>query len=311
MREEVPAALDGQRVDRVVAMITGVSRTEAAAAVAAGSVLVDGVAITRGADRLAAGSVVEIAVEMTPADPRPRADPDVIVPVVHVDDQVIVVDKPAGLVVHPGAGHDEGTMVSGLLAVFPEIAAVGDPVRPGIVHRLDRGTSGLLMVARTSEAYESLVDQLAARSVDRLYRALVWGHPESPRGVVDAPIGRSPRQPTKMAVVATGKPARTRYEVVETYDEPVATAQVECHLETGRTHQIRVHMSAIGHPVVGDDRYRGVRQSLSAPRPFLHAERLGFTHPGTGERVDFTSPLPADLQEVLAPLVGSLGDGPS
>jgi 23S rRNA pseudouridine1911/1915/1917 synthase len=221
------------------------------------------------------------------------------VPVVHVDDDVIVVDKPADLVVHPGSGNLDQTMVNGLLARFPELATVGDPERPGIVHRLDRGTSGLLVVARTPEAYESLVDQLAERTVERRYRTLVWGHPASPRGVVDAPIGRSPKHPTKMAVTERGKPARTSYEVVRTFDRPVEVAELECRLETGRTHQIRVHLSAIGHSVVGDDRYRGVRESLSCPRPFLHAERLGFAHPVTGDRLTFESPLPADLQAVL------------
>ena len=146
------------------------------------------------------------------------------------------------------------------------------------------------------------VAQLQARSVERRYRTLVWGHPESPRGVVDAPIGRSPRHPTRMAVTTDGKPARTRYEVVERFEEPTPTALVACRLETGRTHQIRVHLHAIGHPVVGDDRYDGIRQSLPCPRPFLHAERLSFDHPATGERLTFDSDLPADLTELLASL---------
>jgi 23S rRNA pseudouridine1911/1915/1917 synthase len=189
--------------------------------------------------------------------------------------------------------------VSGLLARYPELAEVGDPERPGIVHRLDRGTSGLLMVARSSLAYDSLVGQLAARSVDRRYRTLVWGHPESPRGLIEAPIGRSPKHPTKMAVTSNGKEARTRYEVEELYREPSPTAVLTCRLETGRTHQIRVHLSAIGHSVVGDERYNGVRQTLPAPRPVLHAEQLGFDHPATGERLLFDSALPDDLVAVL------------
>jgi 23S rRNA pseudouridine1911/1915/1917 synthase len=158
------------------------------------------------------------------------------------------------------------------------------------------------MVARTEVAYDSLVEQLADRRVDRQYRTLVWGHLESPRGVVDAPIGRSPKHPTKMAVTERGKPARTRYEVVRPFVEPVEVSELTCRLETGRTHQIRVHLAAIGHPVVGDDRYRGVRQSLVCPRPFLHAELLGFAHPVTGAPLQFTSPLPDDLVQVLAPL---------
>lgn len=300
--EEVPAALSGQRVDRVVAMLTGLSRSEATELVAAGAVQVDGRVATRGADRLEAGAVVVIDAPEPAAAEGPRAEPEVEVPVVYADDSVIVVDKPADLVVHPGAGHEHGTMVSGLLAAYPDIAGVGDVVRPGVVHRLDRGTSGLLMVARTEEAYLSLVGQLAARSVERRYRALVWGHPESARGLVDAPIGRSPKHPTKMAVVADGKEARTRYEVVERFTDPVEVSVVTCRLETGRTHQIRVHMAAIGHSVVGDDRYQGSRQSLPLPRPFLHAEHLAFDHPVSGERVSFDSPLPSDLEAVLRSL---------
>ncbi|MFN8017876.1 MAG: RluA family pseudouridine synthase [Acidimicrobiales bacterium] len=296
---EVPDALDGERIDRVVSMLTEVSRTEATRLVAAGSVTVDGAVATRGADRLEAGSRIEIALPEAQGDALPQADPSVAVPVVHEDADVVVVDKPADLVVHPGAGHLDGTLVNGLLARYPEIAEVGEPDRPGIVHRLDRGTSGLLVVARTERAYESLVEQLAARTVARQYRTLVWGHLESPRGVVDAPIGRSPKHPTKMAVTERGKPARTRYEVVRSFDDPVVVSELECRLETGRTHQIRVHLSAIGHPVVGDERYRGVRQSLACPRPFLHAELLGFEHPATGEHLELTSPLPADLREVL------------
>jgi len=299
---EVPDSLVGERIDRIVAMVTDVSRTEAARLVASGAVQLDGVVATRGADRLVAPGELAIELGDEAVASGPVADPDVAVPAVYVDDDVIVVDKPADLVVHPGAGHTTGTLANGLLAAYPEVATVGAPDRPGIVHRLDRGTSGLLMVARSQVAYESLVDQLAERTVDRQYRTIVWGHVESPRGVVDAPIGRSPKHPTKMAITEKGKPARTRYEVVRTYDEPVAVTEVTCRLETGRTHQIRVHMAAIGHSVVGDERYRGVRQSLPCPRPFLHAEMLGFDHPVTGERLEFTSDLPADLVAIRAGL---------
>ncbi len=299
---EVPGALDGERIDRVVAMLTDVSRTEASRLVAAGAVRVDGATVTRGADRLEAGCQIAIDVAEVLVEALPEGDASVDVPVVHEDPHVIVVNKPADLVVHPGAGHLGATLVNGLLARYPEIAGVGDPARPGIVHRLDRGTSGLLMVARTPEAYESLVAQLAERTVDRQYRTIVWGHPESPRGVVDAPIGRSPKHPTKMAITEKGKPARTRYEVETTFDFPVPVAELVCRLETGRTHQIRVHLSAIGHPVLGDDRYRGARESLPCPRPYLHAELLGFDHPDTGERLSFTSPVPDDLLAVRAGL---------
>ncbi len=296
--EDVPVALDGQRIDRVVAMLTNISRTDATDVVRDGGVSVDGVVATRGADRLRAGQVLVIDVPDVAQALRPQPE-DVAFTVVHEDAHVIVVDKPADLVVHPGAGHVHGTLASGLLARYPEIAGVGDPDRPGIVHRLDRGTSGLLMVARSALAYDALVGQLSDRTVERRYRALVWGHPESPRGLIDAPIGRSPKHPTRMAVTNTGKEARTRYEVETLFQEPVPLALVTCRLETGRTHQIRVHLSAIGHAVVGDDRYQGVRQTLPSPRPFLHAEQLGFEHPVTGEHLSFESVLPPDLVAVL------------
>lgn len=297
---EVPASLVGERIDRIVAMLTDVSRTEAARLVADGAVRLGGSIVTRGADRLIETTEISIELAEPHAHVALEADPSVVVPIVHVDDHVIVVDKPSDLVVHPGAGHVGGTLVNGLLAQFPEMAEVGDPERPGIVHRLDRGTSGLLMVARSQVAYDSLVAQLADRTVDRQYRTLVWGHLESPRGVVDAPIGRSPKHPTKMAVTEKGKPARTRYEVSATFTEPVIVSELVCKLETGRTHQIRVHLSAIGHSVVGDDRYRGGRESLPCPRPYLHAEHLGFDHPVSGERLSFDSELAADLAEVRA-----------
>jgi 23S rRNA pseudouridine1911/1915/1917 synthase len=302
VRVVVPAPLDGERIDRVVAMVTEVSRTDAAALVRDGAVSVDGRVVSRGADRLTEGAELSIELSAEAVAPGPAADAAVEVPVVHVDDHVVVIDKPADLVVHPGAGHLDDTLVNGLLARFPEIASVGQADRPGIVHRLDRGTTGLLVVARSQVAYEDLVAQLGARTVDRRYRTLVWGQPEANRGVIDAPIGRSPRSPTKMAVVETGKAARTRYEVEQRFTEPVPVSLLTCVLETGRTHQIRVHLSAIGHAVVGDERYRGVRQSVPCARPFLHAEHLAFTHPATGERLTFDSPLPADLEAVLATL---------
>jgi 23S rRNA pseudouridine1911/1915/1917 synthase len=300
LQEEVPASLGGERIDRVVAMLTGISRTEASELVKAGGVRVDGATATRGADRLEVGARVAIDVPEVVAVPRPEPDPSVEVPVVFADEHLAVIDKPADLVVHPGAGHVDGTLVGGLLARWPEVADVGQADRPGIVHRLDRGTSGLLVVARSTEAYDGLVDQLGRRAVERRYRALVWGHPESPRGLIDAPIGRSPRHPTKMAVTTNGKEARTRYEVDERFTEPSPLSLVTCRLETGRTHQIRVHLAAIGHAVVGDDRYHGVRQSLPMDRPFLHAEHLAFVHPVTGEALAFDSPMPADLLAVLA-----------
>ena len=300
--EVVPEAMAGERVDRIVAMVTGLSRAEVAELVDAGAVVVQGVPVTARSGRLSAGDVVEVEVPDRAEAARLVPEPDVAVPVVYEDGDLLVVDKPAGLVVHPGAGQRTGTLVHGLLAHHPEVATVGDPARPGIVHRLDKGTSGLLLVARTPAAYDALVAALAARRVHRRYRALVWDHVEAPRGLIDAPIGRSNREPTRMAVAERGREARTRYEVLTRFDEPVPVTELACELETGRTHQIRVHLRSIGHPVVGDVRYDGARQSLPLGRPFLHAEHLGLDHPVTGQPLTFDSALPADLTELLATL---------
>lgn len=296
--EEVPEALVGERLDRVVAMIAEISRSAAGDLIANSGVRVDGEVVTVGKGRLRLGQTVSVDQSLIPRAALPAADPNVRFDVVYADDAVVVVDKPAGLVVHPGAGRPDGTLVNGLLARYPEIAEVGQVHRPGIVHRLDSGTSGLLIVARRQEAYDALVAMMSGRQVHRHYIALVWGHLESPRGTIDAPLGRDPRSPLRMAVVATGKEARTRYEERRRFSEPQVSL-VDCELETGRTHQIRVHLQAIGHPVVGDAVYGGVRASLRADRPFLHADRLEFEHPLDGRHLEFTSPLPDDLTALL------------
>jgi 23S rRNA pseudouridine1911/1915/1917 synthase len=301
---EVPALLAGVRVDRGVAMVADVSRGVATQLIAEGRVLVDGSPVSVGREALSEGATLTI--QLPPhAEAGVAAEPDVRFEVVFADDAVVVVDKPAGLVVHPGAGHSEGTLVGGLLARFPDLAqlveaGVSPPDRPGIVHRLDKGTSGLLAVARTEEAYRSLVDQLATRTMERRYLALVAGEVADDRGEVEAPIGRSSRTPTKMAVTAAGKPARTGYTVLERRPGERPTTLLELALQSGRTHQIRVHMAAIGHPVVGDARYGVPDKRLGSGRFFLHAFKLGFVHPVTGIRTEFTSPLPADLQGYLA-----------
>lgn len=302
---EVPDSLDGERVDRLVAMLTGCSRAEAAALVTSGNVEVGGRVITRSAHRVHTGEVVSLLADPVQPPLEVTADADVDFGVLYVDDDIIVIDKPAGLVVHPGPGHKGGTLVHGLLAKFPELSPsggepVGQPERPGLVHRLDRGTSGLLVVARNAHAYQDLVAQLTDHSVERVYTGLVWGHPRHASGMIDAPIGRSRRDPLKMTVAEDGRPARTRYRVDETYENPAPASLLTCWLETGRTHQIRVHLSSIGHPVVGDNRYGGDRRGISSARPVLHARRLSFRHPGTGEQVEFESPFPADLAAVIA-----------
>jgi 23S rRNA pseudouridine1911/1915/1917 synthase len=290
----IPASLAGERVDRAVALLTGWSRAEVQALLAAGSVLVDG-RVPAKSHRVAFGAVVELLAEPeAEVFPEPEAVP---VDVVDADADVIVVNKPAGLVVHPGAGHEHGTLVHGLLERFPELLGVGDRRRPGIVHRLDRDTSGLLVVARTPDAYDALVRALAAHDVDRRYLALVRGVPDAPRAVIDAPIGRSTRRRTRMAVRAAGRPARTNYERIAADADGRATL-LECRLETGRTHQIRVHLAAIGHPVIGDAAY-GTDTEPVLGRPFLHAHRLGFAHPRTGEPRSFQAALPEDLVAAL------------
>ena len=276
---EVPAALDGERVDRAVALLTGWSRGDVQTLLADGGVLVDGRAVGK-SRRLHEGEIVEVRGEPVPDAP-PVAEPDVDVTVRYEDDDVIVVAKPAGLVVHPGAGHSSGTLVHGLLARYPEIAGVGDPYRPGIVHRLDRDTSGLMVVARRPPAYDALVEQLSARAVDRRYAALVWGRPAATRGTIDAPIGRSSARRTRMAVRDAGRPARTGYEVERTFDEPT--------LQPARVHaRDRSHPSD-PRPSRRDRSSRGrrrdVRRSPRLDRPRssvpprgasrLHASRVG------------------------------------
>jgi 23S rRNA pseudouridine1911/1915/1917 synthase len=299
----VPSALVGERVDRIVAVLTGGTRAEASDLIAAGAVKVDGIVATKGSVRVLEGSVVEVIVPDVVKAVALASDPSIEVNVVYEDADLVVVDKPAGLVVHPGAGNKTGTLVQGLMARYPEIAAVGDPARPGIVHRIDKDTSGLLAVARSVLGYTRLNEQIAARAMTRRYVALVWGHPESPRGMIDAPIGRSVRTPTRMTVSARGREARTTYEVNATYAEPVRVALLTCALDTGRTHQIRVHLQSIGHPVVGDRRYGGHRAPFThLGRFFLHAAHLELDHPATGERLDFDSPLPAELQDLVSQL---------
>ena len=302
IREEVPVALAGERIDRVVSMIAEVSRSEATALIQAGEVRLSGEVVTTRTAKVAEGDVIELDVPEHDPTGGLEADAAVEVPLVHIDEHLLVIDKPSGVVVHPGAGQRTKTLVHGLLAHHPEVAGVGDPSRPGIVHRLDKGTSGLLLVARTQPAYEALVAALAARTVHRRYRAVVWGHVQAASGLIDAPIGRSTREPTLMAVAERGKEARTRYEVLHRFDEPVPVTELACELETGRTHQIRVHLKSIGHPVVGDTKYGGARQSLPMGRPFLHAEGLALDHPITGEPLAFESALPADLLELLGRL---------
>ena len=300
VEETVPAALDGERIDRVVSLIADISRSDATKLIADGGTEIDGSVVTSGKSRLKEGQTVVVDLDKIPVPVLPGPDASVVLDVVYVDDDIIVINKDAGVVVHPASGHGNGTLVNGILALYPEVATVGQPGRPGIVHRLDSGTTGMMVVARTERAYDSLVAALQEHEVGREYLALAWGHFDSPTATVDAAIGRHPRDPMKMAVVNSGKWARTHLEVQETFNDPVDVTLVQCTLETGRTHQIRVHLGAVGHPVVGDSMYGGARSALVAPRPMLHARRLTLIHPGSGEEMTFEAQLPADMAAIIA-----------
>lgn len=297
----VPATLEGWRVDRALAMLTGRSRAETLRLVDAGLVTLAGRVVTKAATTLEVGQHLEAVVPAL-ASGRVEAEASVVVDVVVEDPDFVVVNKRPEQVVHPGAGQATGTLVAGLLARYPEMSALVDlgvceAPRPGIVHRLDKGTSGLLVVARTPEGYDSLSRQASEHTMERTYWAMAEGHLADDRGVIDAPIGRSLREPTMMAVRADGRAARTHYEVLERLDTPHAASLVQLRLETGRTHQIRVHLAAIGHPVVNDQRYGHRRERrLAEGRFFLHSRSLTLRHPISGESISASAELPSDLR---------------
>ena len=293
----------GTRLDALVAAHAAVSRALAARMIADGDVEVAGATATK-SSRPPAGAVVVVREAHEAPGP---AEETIDLPVVFEDDALIVIDKPAGMVVHPAPGHPSGTVVNALLV--RGAAGGDDPDRPGIVHRLDVGTSGLMVVAKGEGPYRALVGALAERRVTRSYLALTEGVPEADTATIDAPIGRSPRHRKKMAVVAGGKEARTEMTVLERH---ARSALVEARPQTGRTHQIRVHLAAAGHPVAGDQAYgrdRALARALGLRRPFLHASGLTFDHPTTARPVRFEAPLPADLVEVLA--TARSDEGPS
>jgi 23S rRNA pseudouridine1911/1915/1917 synthase len=301
---KVPASLHEMRVDRVISLLTGLSRAEAHDAITSGAVRVNDKVVVKPSMSLLEGQHL-VAVLPARASDAVAPDPSVEVDVVLDDEDYVVVNKTPGQVVHPGAGQRTGTLVAGLLARYPqmeELRANGlcDPLRPGIVHRLDKGTSGLLVVAKTPGGFVSLSHQLSERSMERTYLGLAQGHVEEERGVVDAPIGRSTRTPTLMAVRSDGRPARTGYEVLARLDASPTTTLLRLRLETGRTHQIRVHLATIGHPIVNDLRYGHRRDTrLDEERFFLHSTTLAFTHPRSGERVSTHAPLHQDLATLI------------
>jgi 23S rRNA pseudouridine1911/1915/1917 synthase len=290
----VDAEHDGVRIDVLLRAWLDEPRTRTQQRLDAGEVHADGHPVAK-AHRVRAGerlTVTESAAEDTEQPEQP--DP---VPIRWEDEHLAVVAKPAGLVVHAGAGVTDPTLVDALRALDRPLADTGDPDRPGIVHRLDRGTSGLLVVAKTPEAHDALAAALQAREVSRSYSAIVDGVPVPARATIDAPIGRSSQRRTRFAVDDSGRRAVTHYDVVEAYGR---AAVLDIGLETGRTHQIRVHLAAIGHPVAGDLAYGAspaLRAELGLDRPALHARRIAFTHPITGESVEVDEPLPADFRE--------------
>jgi 23S rRNA pseudouridine1911/1915/1917 synthase len=299
----VPDGLDGARVDAGVAKLLGFSRSFAAEIAEAGGVVLDGKVLEK-SDRLNSGGWIEIswkpkaAVEVVPV-----TVPDLAV--VHDDDDIVVVDKPAGVAAHPSIGWEGPTVLGALAGAGYRISTSGAPERAGIVHRLDAGTSGLMVVAKSERAYTALKRAFHDRTVEKIYHAVVQGHPDPLAGTIDAPIGRHPRADWKFAVTAAGKPSVTHYETVEAFP---AASLLEIHLETGRTHQIRVHMAAQRHPCVGDAMY-GADPTLSArlglSRQWLHARQLAFDHPATGEWVTFVSDYPDDLRHALDVLESS------
>jgi 23S rRNA pseudouridine1911/1915/1917 synthase len=285
----------GTRIDVVLAERAHVTRTLAQRAVRSGEVTVGGQAV-RPSYRLEVDDVIEGVVPQPTFD-APVAE-DIPVDIRYRDDRVIVVSKPAGLVTHPAAGHRSGTLVNALLNMGEPLAGAGS-TRPGIVHRLDKDTSGLLLVAKDDAAQETLLNSMRAREISRRYLSLVRGIPASPSGSVDAPIGRHPTRRQQMAVVIGGRPSVTHFEILEPGD---GMSLLEVSLETGRTHQIRVHLKHLGHPVMGDRTYGGVSEvskGLGLDRPFLHAWRLSFPHPDDGRLIEVSDPLPADLSAVL------------
>ena len=290
---EIPSSLEGARLDKAIAEILGLSRAAASSVVQAGVELDDVAA--KASDRVRGGQVIRC---QSPEEAVSLAPEPVPFDVLHEDGVLLVVDKPAGVVVHPGSGRTTGTLAAGLLHRYPELEGVGASERWGLVHRLDKDTSGALLVARTRESFEALTAELRRHQITRTYTALVEGKMGAPTGTIEAPIGRDPTQPTRRAVSHGGRHARTHYEVSRFFEGSHASL-LSVRLETGRTHQIRVHLAAIDHPVAGDRVYGAVRKDLGAPRTFLHASRLEFTHPATGERLTVESPLPPDLAGVL------------
>jgi 23S rRNA pseudouridine1911/1915/1917 synthase len=297
-RVPVPDGLDGERLDAALARMFGLSRSAAAELISAGDVLVGGRPAVK-SDRVPAGEWLDVTLPPPPVplQARPEAVPGMTI--VHEDDDIIVVNKPAGVAAHPTPGWTGPTVLQGLLAAGHTLATSGAAERQGIVHRLDANTTGLMVVAKSEPAYSALKQAFRDREVDKIYHALVQGHPDPLRGTVDAPIARQAGGNGRFAVVSDGRPSVTHYDTIEAFR---AASLISVILETGRTHQIRVHMSAIRHPCAGDRLYGAdpvLAAHLRLDRQWLHAVQLGFAHPADGRHVEFRSDYPADLRSVL------------
>ena len=295
MELKIDAAAEGLRLDKAVADLTELSRGLANEQIKNGQILVNGEA-KKAKYAVKEGDVISYEV------PEPEVveyvAEDLPLEIVYQDEDVAVVNKPQGMVVHPSAGHTSGTLVNALMYHIKDLSGINGVLRPGIVHRIDKDTSGLLMIAKNDQAHLALADELKDKKSLRKYWAIVHGNLPNDRGVIEAPIGRSEKDRKKQAVTAKGKPALTRFQVLERFGDYTL---VELQLETGRTHQIRVHMAYIGHPVAGDEVY-GPRKTLKGHGQFLHARTLGFTHPRTGEVLEFTAEAPAIFLETLEKL---------
>lgn len=302
-RLPVPEGLEGMRADAALAKLLGVSRAKAAKACDAGDVEIDGVAVGK-SERLTAGGWIDVVM---PAPEEPLVPKEELVEgmdVLYADDDVICVHKPVGVAAHPTLGWEGPTVIGGLRAAGYTLSDGGPAERKGIVHRLDVGTSGVMVVAASMRAYSQLKQAFKERTVKKTYHAVVQGLPDPIEGTIDAPIGRHPSSGWKFAVVDGGKHAVTHYTLLEAFRE---ASLLEVHLETGRTHQIRVHMSATGHPCVGDPMYGcdpNLAKRVGLHRQWLHAVKLGFTHPGTGKYFEVEAPYPADLEHALEVLRG-------
>jgi 23S rRNA pseudouridine1911/1915/1917 synthase len=300
----VPDGLAGERLDAAMARMFGFSRTHAATLITEGHVHLDG-AVPGKSDRVHAGSLLDVIIPPTADRLEVRAELVEGIRIIHDDDSIVVLDKPVGIAVHPSPGWTGPTVVGHLAAAGFRIATSGASERQGIVQRLDVGTSGVMVICKGERAYSVLKNAFRQRTVDKVYHALVQGHPDPSSGTIDAPIGRHPRADYKFAVMADGRHSVTHYETQEAHR---FASLLEVHLETGRTHQIRVHMSALKHPCVGDLTY-GADPTLATrvglERQWLHAVRLGFEHPDTGEQVEYESPYPDDLADALEVIRGA------